>query len=370
MKLDLSDASLRGNKGEWSEIYALLKLLGDEQVSPGDQNLKKIGNLVYPIVKILREEKEGIFTYTPVQKAIVIQTPDGTETAPIPSSEFLEKAETLLRLINQNDGTFALPYIEAFLKDFSCHTLKAKSSDKTDIRIVLQDLRTSSDTQMGYSIKSQLGGDSTLLNASQSTNFIFKITKVVLTDAEIDEINSINPRKNKVIERYKAILNKGGRLVFEKPDNKIFNNNLILLDRDLPAIIGALLLEQLNSGVSSLSELTQRLTQKNPLNYDMSPPAPPYYEYKIKHLLASVALGMMPATAWSGRYDANGGYLIIKKDGEILTYNFYDKNRFDDYLYFNTYLERASTDRHKYAAIFKEPDGSLFFKLNLQIRFK
>ena len=109
--------------------------------------------------------------------------------------------------------------------------------------------------------------------------------------------------------------------------------------------------------------------KENPLNYDIKHPSP-YYEYKIKHLLTSAALGMMPATAWSGRYDANGGYLVVRKNGEILCYHFYDRNRFEDYLFFNAYLERSSTSRHEYASIIKENDGTLSFKLNLQVRLK
>ena len=34
--------ALTGNKGEWSEIYTLLKLLGEGKVYAGDQNLNKI----------------------------------------------------------------------------------------------------------------------------------------------------------------------------------------------------------------------------------------------------------------------------------------------------------------------------------------
>ena len=51
--------ALTGNKGEWSEIYALFKLLGDGVVYAGDQNLNKIQDLFYPIIMILRQEKEG-----------------------------------------------------------------------------------------------------------------------------------------------------------------------------------------------------------------------------------------------------------------------------------------------------------------------
>ena len=106
-----------------------------------------------------------------------------------------------------------------------------------------------------------------------------------------------------------------------------------------------------------------------PLGYDTEQ-ASPFYAYKIKHLLTSAALGMMPATAWSGKFDANGGYLVVKKDGEILCYHFYDRNRFEDYLFSNAYLERSSTSRHEYASIIKENDGTLSFKLNFQVRLK
>lgn len=332
-------------------------------------NLNKIQNLFYPIIMILRQEKEGNFNYKLQDKDVVIQTPEGEELLRIPASVFLTEAEKLLKAINENDGTFAVLPIEEFMNRIYCHSLKAKSSDKTDIKIILHDRRTKMNSEMGFSIKSQLGGDSTLLNASKATNFNFKIEGVTLSDEEIATINSLNPSRNKVIERVNAIKKKGGRFVFDKVDNSTFRNNLIMLDGDLPTIIAYLLLEQLNTGISTLKELAKELTKNNPLHYDVSQTSP-FYAYKIKHLLTSTALGMMPATAWSGQFDANGGYLVVKKDGEILCYHFYDRNRFEDYLFSNAYLERSSTSRHEYASIIKEKDGTLSFKLNFQVRLK
>ena len=158
---------------------------------------------------------------------------------------------------------------------------------------------------MGFSIKSQLGGDSTLLNASKATNFNFKIQSASLSDEDIVYINSLNPKRNKVIDRVNAIKKKGGKLIFDKVDNPTFRNNLVMLDGDLPVIIAHLLLEQLNSGISTLKELSEKITKANPMRYDTEQ-ASPFYAYKIKHLLTSAALGMMPATAWSGKIDANG----------------------------------------------------------------
>ena len=361
--------ALTGNKGEWSEIYTLLKLLGEGKVYAGDQNLNKIQDLFYPIIMILRQEKDGNYNYRLQDKDVVIQTPTGEELLRIPASVFLVEAENLLKAINENDGAFEVPQIEVFMNSIYCHSLKAKSSDKTDIRIILHDRRTKINSEMGFSIKSQLGGDSTLLNASKATNFNFKVTGVDLSDDKITAINSINPKRNKVIERVNAIKNKGASLVFDKVDNSTFRNNLVMLDGDLPAIIANLLLEQLNTGVSTLKELAEKITETNPLKYDVEQVSP-FYAYKIKHLLTSAALGMMPATAWSGKFDANGGYLVVKKDGEILCYHFYDRNRFEDYLFSNAYLERSSTTRHEYATIVKEADGTLSFKLNFQVRLK
>lgn len=361
--------ALTGNKGEWSEIYTLFKLLGEGKVYAGDQDLNKIQNLFYPIIMILRQEKEGCFNYKLQDKDVIIQTPEREELLRVSASVFLTEAEILLKVINENDGAFAIPQIETFMNRMYCHSLKAKSADKTDIRIILHDHRTKINSEMGFSIKSQLGGDSTLLNASKATNFNFKVHGTALSDEDIDYINALNPKRNKVIERFNAIKKKGGRLVFDKVDNQTFHNNLIMLDGDMPTLIADLLLEQLNTGISTLKELTEQITETNPLGYDTER-AFPFYAYKIKHFLTSAALGMMPATAWNGKFDANGGYLVVKEDGEILCYHFYDRNRFEDYLFSNAYLERSSTTRHGYASIIKEDDGTLSFKLNFQVRLK
>lgn len=361
--------AITGNKGEWGEIYTLLKLLGDGKVHAGDQNMNKIKDLFYPIIMILREENNNHLNYIREEQDVVIQTPEREELLRIPSSIFLEEAEELLKSITENNGAFSVPRIETFMQKIHCNTLKTKSTNKSDIRIIFHDLRTKINSEMGFSIKTQLGHPSTLLNASKATNFSYKIEGAFFSEEEIEAINTLNPSKNKVIERVKAIINKGGKLVFHRVDNPIFYNNLTLIDSNLPSIIALLLLEQIDSNTSDLKTLIEKINQKNPMNYPTENGSP-FYSYKIKHLLTSVALGMQPASTWDGTLEANGGYLVVKKDGEILCYHFYDRNLFENYLLTNSYLERSSTTRHEYATIIKEEDNSLIFKLNLQIRLK
>ncbi|MEG1729646.1 MAG: HpaII family restriction endonuclease, partial [Bacteroidaceae bacterium] len=81
------------------------------------------------------------------------------------------------------------------------------------------------------------------------------------------------------------------------------------------------------------------------------------------------ALGMMPSKVWTGEYDAIGGYLIVKEDGEIVCYHLYNRNEFENYLFSNTKFETASSSRHDFGKVFREGED-LLFKLNLQIRFE
>ena len=49
--------ALSGNKGEWSEIYALFRLLGEGKVHAGDADMNKL-DLYYPILNVIREESK------------------------------------------------------------------------------------------------------------------------------------------------------------------------------------------------------------------------------------------------------------------------------------------------------------------------
>lgn len=247
------------------------------------------------------------------------------------------------------------------------HTLKARSTSKTDIRIVIHDKKINQLADLGFSIKSQLGGESTLLNAGRTTNFIYQIENYAPSNEEIERINRIDTR-GKIKDRLEDIKNQGGHFRFIKLENSVFSNNLVLIDSLLPNILSEILFLFFTSNRSTVKSLTSAMTEANPLGYD-NQHAHKFYEYKIKHCLTDIALGMMPSKVWAGVYDATGGYLIVKATGEVLCYHIYNKNEFENYLFENTKLETASSTRHGFGEIY-EDNGQFFFKLNLQIRFK
>lgn len=356
---------ISGNKGEWSEIYALFKLLGDKQLFAGDADLNKVEELFYPIIKIIRKESGGNFEYALNDDLVIIS--GGEEELRIPVSTFIDQSVILLAKIKESAGAFSIPEIEEFMTAVNCHTLKAKSTSKTDIRIVIHDQRINQTAELGFSIKSQLGGEATLLNAGKTTNFIYKLDDFDPTAEEISEINEIDTR-SKIKDRIAAINGKGGNLTFTTLEQNIFKNNLVLIDSLLPNILAEIIKTFFTSNLSTTEDLTANINQINPLNYDTQF-AHTFYDYKIKRFLTDVALGMTPSKVWTGIYDATGGYLIVKENGDVLCYHIYNRNQFEDYLFANTKLDTASSSRHEFGKIYAE-NGQLFFKLNLQIRFK
>lgn len=356
---------LTGNKGEWSEIYTLLKIISDKNLFSGDSDLKKIESLIFPIIKILRDESNGTYEYAYESDLVIIKGTD--EEFRIPITEFQKKAAILLsKLKETTSATFSIPEIETFIKSFNCISIKAKSSIKSDIRIVIHDQRTGTTPELGFSIKSQLGSASTLLNAGKTTNFIFEITNSLLTESQIQEINGIES-KSKIKDRITKIKEFKGTLDFKQTENSIFGNNLTLIDSLLPQILGEIIYLFFTSQHSKTVDLVNEISKINPLNFNFET-GHPFYSYKIKRFLTDIALGMMPSKVWTGKLDATGGYLVVKEDGEILCYHIYNRNEFEEYLLNNTKFETASSTRHDFGSVY-ELNNKQYIKLNLQIRF-
>lgn len=225
--------ALSGNKGEWSEIYTLFKLLGDGKVHAGDADMNKL-ELYYPILNIIREESKR-YEYRPnTDQHIVVIDEDGHEYARISMNRFVQESESLLAEIKSGGSrSFEIPASEAFMNEIGCTLLKAPSSDKADIHIVIHDLRTNMTPNLGFSIKSQLGSASTLLNAGLPTNILYKIEGVSLSDEDITSINSIKDH----LPRMKEIVDRGGRFVYSDVEHQTFKNNLLFLDSCMPEFI-------------------------------------------------------------------------------------------------------------------------------------
>lgn len=356
-----------GNKGEWSELYAFFKLLGDMELCAGDASLNKIKDSIYPIISIIRHDAGRDFHYGYNEENVVIKSSKGEIFNIIPIVQFKKNAELLLSKIYKGRGAFNVPEIIDFRKQTSTKYIKSPSTKKADITIVVHDNRTGTDPTLSFSIKSQLGSPATLLNSSQNTNFVFRLSRNISAE-EIEQINCIDSQT----ERMRMITEKGVSLFFEgiqesKRTGDMYLCNLQNIDSSIPEIMANLVLIALSEGLTCIKDIIIRMTEINPLGFNLSH-GHTYYETKMKRLLTDTALGMKPGELWNGRYEANGGYVVVREDGEVVCYHIYNKNEFEDYLYNNVKIDYPSRSRHDYGYVYDEK-GKQKIKLNFQIRF-
>ncbi len=399
-----NDETPSANKGEWSELYAHLRLLADGKVFSGDENYNKIEDESFPIIKIFRrearEENDTIYIVDSAKKQILIQ--GNKEESVISQDQFASMANCLLQQIKSGSGSaFRVSKIYDFMRALNMHKVKASSIDKQDIRIVLHDMHVDRNREMGFSIKSRLGGKSTLFNSNaDGTNFRYQIEGDI-TDEQISYLNLISQyfRRTKnhhyteeqvamqntafesLPEEYKnrkpaffsvwfSILEDWGcKLKYDNVVNSVFRNNLRNIDSLFHKVLAECLVKYYGHSIgNSVKAIIDSVAESDPCGIADNDRVF-WYELVMKRFLIIVALGMTGNTPWNGIYAANGGFLVVKEDGDIVCYHFYDRNQLENYLLNNTAFETPSTSRHKISMVYRDNDGKVYLKLNPQIRF-
>ena len=383
----------KANKGEWSELYTLYKLLSEQNLYPINLDDKKGQRLRMPILSILRHTEQYLKAeYKIEEDGQIVINANGHDIIQIPKSEFDIYAPKLLEAIKKGaikketakkdskDPAFPLPEFDEFRKKTCCPKIKCYSKnlgngekDKSDLYIVIHDIVTGQTPTQGFSIKSEIGNPPTLLNATKLTNFRYKLSKN-LPEEKVAEINSmVESRRNADIKgRVRAILNEHVSLEFStiNPDAKgkcVFLENLMLVDSMLPQIISHLLVMSYSEDTRLLDALTDKLSKINPIGYPMKTNNK-QYEAKVRRFVTDVALGMVPGVPWEAAHQAYG-MLVVNTKGEIDCYHIVYRKSLEDYLYKNLKFETASASRHGFGKIETSPDGCQYFTLGLQLRF-
>jgi len=357
------------NKGEWSEFYAFVKILGDRELLAANSDLTPDYENSYGILKVLRDDAETSRTYDlsdDAQIAITTRSLLGRETSEISYQDIQSRTPRLFKEIVASSGaSFRLHSAEELMGLLKCGKIKAASGKKGDIEILVHDYVTNKENKVEFSIKSYLGGLPTLLNASKPTNFKFRVTGF---SGDVDTVNEISTGR-KVMDRLKAVKQAGGAFTLSGMHSPVFKRNLLKIDSAMPLFLGQFLLLFFAGEARTMEELTKRVAEDgtaldslgDPFNFED-------LKYKMKQLLINVALGMVPATDWTGFLKADGGYIVVKEDGDVVCFHIYNIDQLGEYLFNNTKLETASTDRHGFAALYSE-GNDLFMNLNLSIRF-
>lgn len=360
----LNDKVVIGNKGEWSEFYVFLKLIDERKLFSADENLAIIRDLSYPVLKIFRDESLGserVYDLEASDHSVNIADLEGNTLAVVDTSNLKKRVREIFEGIfkAKKQNAFPLKAANDLLLDFQCLNIKAGHSRKSDIVLTIKDgIRV--EPKIGYSIKSMIGSAATLLNASGATNFIYEI--VGLDDRFDQQINETKRFK----EKTNLIYENGGAIKFVKVNSDIFKNNLQLIDNTFHQVLAEFLLNFYEGKGKTFEEILKQLNQDR-IALNLNVPAV-NYRFKIKQFLINIALGMVPNSEWDAYTKAHGGYIIVKKDGEICCYQLNNRDKFQDYLYNNVKFDTPSTTKFKFGKVYSE-NGKKYIKLNLQIRF-
>ena len=372
--------SVKANRGEWSEPYVALRVLGDGKLYLAGENGEKLEDTWMDVIEVVRYETTNQiirYKYDPVATSVVINI-DGVEIASMLAADFLKIADMLKgEIISSSGRSFSVSdEITDFLKTIGIEHMKAKSVDNSDIFLSLFDSRASvTRNSIGFSIKSKLGKDPTLFNTASASGPIYKLDG--MTDELMVQINNTLNSKGKVAvsDRCRIIKDNCGIEFFGYPvakqaKCKAFQENLELLNERLPFVIAEVLKNHFfnNESDTDIDKVIETVVRENPCKINRPEVR---YPFMMKSFLYASYCGMTASTLWDGKSNVNGGFITVDEDGEVLAHYALESDSFKEYLYKHCYLEFPSTSsgHGDYGSVYKE-NGEYYFKLNFQIRYK
>ncbi|MEQ1667692.1 MAG: HpaII family restriction endonuclease, partial [Sulfuriferula sp.] len=338
------------NKGELSELYALIKIINQRMLNYGNAQ----GRATTSQVNVIRV-KSGSTTIN--LNSLDITITNHCSSHQIALSELFTSTELadLVCEIQQGRATFSNEKITQTIDLLQLNKTKGTSHDKADLHLDFNEENTLFQNQ-GVGIKSFLGAAPTLINASQATNFIYEIKQ--LDANHIDEINNIDT-KSKIKDRLNAVMAAGGTFHFCGCENQTYESNLRKVDSAMPLILADALLAFFSKKITrKLTEYPEKCVADQRIASETSIRLRDFIQYSI--------LGIFPNQAWSGDLSANGA-LVVQQNGELLFYHTNQYQALKDYFYQHAHFDTPSSTRHRFGQIYKE-GSRLLFKLNLQIR--
>ena len=340
-----------GNRGEWSEPYALLQLLSNPQLIFCNGSLIPISQSKFQVksIEVPASSAGGSINFSFSGENVVAQS--SKQTSIIPQLDIQIMLSQLFNAIkNSSSTTFQFIALDQLWNSLLDPEMKSISSIKSDIKIEVLNTITNISKKYSFSIKSRLGSPTSLLNASQKTNFSY------LLNSKLSLINSTPKQLGSSV--------KNLPMSFVGADSQIYKDNLNLINCDLEMIIMYCLINYYGSNRKKyVKDILSMVKTSNPLKYSNISD----YDSVFGHFLEATAFGMVPNSVWNGAYSVDGGILVVTENGKTLCFFLPDKTSnaaCRDFFIQNSFFDTASTSRHLFGSLI---NGDLF-KFNLLIR--
>lgn len=355
--------TIKWNKWEWSELYVFLKLLMCKKLDLVDAKLDKIGiqiNIPKMVryYKWLRDELE----YDGKIVTIIHDWVSNSKEINISEQSLLHILEDI---IQWKGASFPVPSLESIINILALPQIKSDSYNKTDIFWMVYEDRINWLIEHGFSVKSNIKADSTLLNASkENTNFKYKI--IWLTKKQVDYIFSETCEhvwkkiKSEPMKVIKMIYQYWWKIEFIEMKWKTFENNLKKIDFLMPEIISKLLLGYYSSKWNKINELIQNEYNGNE---DID-----NIKYKVTKSLIGIWTVIMTNKERNWYNSGSIWFIVLSSSWELKWFYTINDNELWKYLLHTTRFDTPSTKRHMHGFPYSE-DDCYFIDLNCQIRF-
>lgn len=367
--------SVTANRGEHSELLAFLRLLHEGRVQVAD----KFGEPRQSWLKIsgIQRPSDPDRRYLIVDDHVVVMSNAGVALTRASRESLRALADKLFLQIKEGKGaSFVCPAGDEAILLLKLEGSKAGSAAKADLLLeVVSPVFDGEVLSLGFSVKSELGGLPTLLNAG-ATQFEYRVEGCSADDAlAVQEAAPRNKDKDYPgpMRLMPALAASNARVVFESVVDPVFEQNLKMMDTSFPRILADTLMHAYLGGELALKDAVESPALLGELSKALYLPLPMVeriVKHKIKELLRQSALGMNPGRQWEGQVEAHGGWIIVKESGQLVCFHVVNDDDFREYLLQGTKFDTPSMTRNQAGYVYRqgdEPNARL--RLSLQVRF-
>ncbi len=367
--------SVSANRGEHSELLAFLRILHQGRIQVAD----KLGEPRQSWLKVsaIKRPSDPDRRYLIVGDQVIVLSNAGAELTRVSRTSIGALADALFLQIKVSEGaSFVCPAGDEAYMQLKLEGAKAAAGAKADLLIeVVSPVFEGEVSSLGFSVKSELGGLPTLLNAG-ATQFEYRIEGCSVEDALA--VQEAAPRKKdkdypgpkRLIPALDAA---NARVVFESVVDPVFEQNLKMIDTSFPRMLAETLRHAYLGGELALKDAVRSPALIDELSKVLSMPHPMVariVKHKVKELLRQSALGMNPGRQWEGQVEAHGGWIIVKENGGVVCFHVVNDDDFREYLLAGTKFDTPSMSRHRAGYVYRQKEDKMAkLRLSLQVRF-